>query len=143
MNVVMLLCDAAQAVGGKLYILGGGWSAHVVDQPLTMGVAVKVGVPWNLANQRHKLAIVLISEDGKPMPEDNPFRVEGEFEVGRPPGVTPGTTLNVPFAVNVAGVPLPVGGYRVELSIDGTKMCEESFVVVANPSSPRPAGPTS
>jgi hypothetical protein len=25
-EVTMLLCDAAQAVDGKLYVLGGGWS---------------------------------------------------------------------------------------------------------------------
>ena len=137
----MLLCDAAQAVGGKLYVLGGGWSVHPANQPLTIGVAVKVGVPWNQANERHKLTIALISEDGKPMPEEQPFRVDGEFEIGRPPGVRPGSNLNFPFAVNVSGVPLPPGGYRIELSIDGTKMCEESFDVIALPAPRHPGEP--
>ena len=26
MKILLMLCDAAQAVDGKLYVLGGGWS---------------------------------------------------------------------------------------------------------------------
>ena len=44
MKVTMLLADAAQAVNGKLYILGGGWSVAGPD-PTPMAIALKMEVP--------------------------------------------------------------------------------------------------
>jgi len=41
-EATMLLCDSAQAVGGKLYILGGGWTMLAKIQPRArMPLAVK------------------------------------------------------------------------------------------------------
>lgn len=134
MNVVMLLCDSAQEAGGKLFVLGGGWNINRGGQPVTMGLAIKIGVPWMEANQRHRVHLQLLSEDGNPVPKEQPLVADGEIEVGRPPGVRPGTELNVPLALNFAGVPLSPGGYRFELLLDGTKVAEESFQVLSQPS---------
>ena len=42
------------------------------------------------------------------------------FEVGRPPGLKPGTPLDFPVAVNSGPLPLEPGGrYEWRLSIDG------------------------
>src|SRR5690349_10370980 len=61
---VMLLCDFAQEVGGKLYIVGGGWSkVFDIGQPMNMALAIKLWVPWNAANQPTQLAIELRTED--------------------------------------------------------------------------------
>src|SRR3974377_2306378 len=63
MKTTMLLCDYAQEVAGKLYVLGGGWSIYR-GTPVTMGLAVKIAVPWDGANMPHEFAARLVTEDG-------------------------------------------------------------------------------
>jgi hypothetical protein len=70
---MMMLCDAAQAVGGKLYILGGAWSQ--LQRPpgisaANITVVVKLSVPWDLANHRMSLRLRLLTEDGDPVEGD-------------------------------------------------------------------------
>ena len=52
MKVTILLADAAEAVNGKLYVLGGGWSITGPD-PSPMALAIKIEVPWDQSNQPH------------------------------------------------------------------------------------------
>jgi hypothetical protein len=109
-KVTLLLCDAAQAVGGKLYILGGGWSI-AGPGPVTMGLALKIEVPWDQANRRHQLRLELVDSDERavvvPTPTgDQPLRIEAEFEAGRPAGLRAGTPLDVTLAVNLGTLPL-------------------------------------
>jgi hypothetical protein len=121
-RVTLMLADSAQEVGGKLYILGGGWSVTGPVVPPS-AVAVKIDVPWDEANRAHSWVLRLIDEDGMPVLVDadgGELRVEGTFEVGRPPGVRPGTPIDVPLAVNFGPLPLRPGTrYVWELSIDG------------------------
>ena len=63
MKTTLLLCDHAQEVAGKLYVLGGGWSIYH-GSPVTMGLAVKIGVPWDAANIPHTFSARLVDEDG-------------------------------------------------------------------------------
>jgi hypothetical protein len=124
MMATLLLADAAQAVGNKLFILGGGWSVTGPD-PVPAALAVHVKVPWDEANLRHTLRLELIDSDGAPVmaetPEGTePLVIEHEFEVGRPPGMTPGTPIDLSLAINLGPLPLPPGGrYEWRLSIDG------------------------
>ena len=99
MRVTMLLADAAQAINGKLYILGGGWSTIGPD-PVPSAIAIKIEVPWDEANKRHKLKFELVDADGRPVTVptptgEKPVQLEGDFEVGRPPGLKPGTPLDM------------------------------------------------
>ncbi len=118
----MLLADFVQAVQGKLYVLGGGWS---VTGPgaVQMGIAVKIEVPWDEANVQHAFRLMLVDGDERPVPVpggDQPVQVEGQFEVGRPPGLKPGTPLDFAIAVNVPALPLaPDSRYVWRLLIDG------------------------
>jgi hypothetical protein len=131
MDVTMLLCDAAEAANGKLYVLGGGWS-HLAapNTPVNMALAVMVGVPWNRANEKHSLRTRLVTEDGEPVEIDgNPIMLEAGFEVGRPPGLNPGTTLNTPMVFNVGGLALDAGGYVWELYVDGQRAAQTPFRV--------------
>ena len=110
MKVTMLLADAAQAVGGKLYILGGGWSITGPD-PTPMAIAMKIEVPWTDANRSHKLRLALLDEDERPVmlptpTGDQPFEIHIPFEVGRPPGLKPGTPLDLNLAINLTPLPL-------------------------------------
>lgn len=119
----MMLADSAQAVEGKLYILGGGWSITGPD-PIPSAIAVKIEVPWDEANRKHVLKLVLSDEDGHPVrvptpAGDVPVEMGTDFEVGRPPGLKPGTALDFVFAVNIGPLPLaPDGRYVWRLSID-------------------------
>lgn len=125
MKATLLLCDAAQAVQGKLFILGGGWSI-AGPGPVTMGLAMKIEVPWDQANQVHDLRLTLVTGDGAPvlLPEadggERPVEVDAKFEVGRPPGMRPGTPLDYVMALNIAAMPLPPGQrFEWRLEIDG------------------------
>ena len=52
MDVTLLLCDFAEAVNGKLYVMGGGWNIlFAPGQPVTMSVAAVLAVPWDRTNQ--------------------------------------------------------------------------------------------
>ena len=112
----MLLADNAQAVNGKLYILGGGWDL-TGPGPVLMAIALKVEVPWIEANRPHKLGLALFTEDEQPVKIPGPVgdqavEVGANFEVGRPPGVRPGSPLGFAAAINMPPLPLPPGaGY--------------------------------
>lgn len=124
MNVTMLLADAVQAVGGKLYILGGGWSI-IGSPPTPIAIAIKVEVPWEEANRVHMLQLSLLDEDERPVlvptpVGDRPVELGMEFEVGRPAGLKVGTPLDVPLAINLGPLPLQAGNrYVWNCSING------------------------
>jgi hypothetical protein len=124
MRVTMLLADAAQEVQGKLYILGGGWSVTGPDIP-PMALAIKLDVPWNAADASHEFELALVDTDGRAvLVEDaaqgpREVRIGGSFEVGRPPGLPPGSDIDCAFTVNVGAIPLASGRYAWQLWIDG------------------------
>lgn len=110
MKLTMLLADSAQAVGGKLYILGGGWSIIGPD-PTPMALAIKIDVPWTEANNTHTLRLALFDEDGQAVMVPTPtgtqsFEIHTSFEVGRPAGLKPGTPLDLALAINLPPLPL-------------------------------------
>ncbi len=124
MKVTLLLADAAEAVNGKLYILGGGWSVMGPD-PAPMAIAIKIEVPWDQGNDVHKLQLRLVDADGQPVlaeSEDGevPIVLDADFETGRPAGMKPGTPLDLTMAVTLGPLPLQPGSrYEWRLSIDG------------------------
>jgi hypothetical protein len=124
-RALLLLADSAQVSEGKLYILGGGWSV-TGPLPTPSAVAIKIDVPWDGANVVHRFELQLLTADGPPvkLPTvgglEEEIKVEGDFEVGRPPGLRPGTPIDVPLAVNIGPMPLPPDSrYVWKLSIDG------------------------
>jgi hypothetical protein len=137
----MLLCDAAEAVNGKLYILGGGWSQLLLpDVPANMSLAVKVGVPWHEANDPHRVVARLLDGDGTEVtipvtppgqeePTDVNVRTEVLVETGRPAGLMPGTDIDAPLVFNFNGLALPAGAYVWELEIDGNVEARTPFRV--------------
>ena len=122
MSATLLLADAAQAVDGKLYVLGGGWSV-TGPQPTPMAIALKIDVPWDQTNTRHSWRLELVDADGGPVElgdEPSPVQIEQEFEIGRPPGVKPGTPLDFVVAISIQPLPLETGKqYAWQLTIDG------------------------
>lgn len=119
LNVDMLLCDSAQSVSGKLYILGGGLSV-IGPKPQPLAIALRIAVPWDRANIRHEWSLRLLDEDSRPYQVgEKQIEVKGHFEAGRPAGLRAGTPLGVALAINITALPLPGGhSYTFALSIN-------------------------
>jgi len=142
MKVTMMLADAAQAVGGKLYILGGGWSI-TGPQPTPFAIALKIEVPWDEANRPHQFALSLLNADGQPVMLPTPaggetaVEIKGNLEVGRPAGLKPGTPLDSIAAFNFGPMPIPPGGrYVWRLTIDDHAAEEWEVAFSTRPASP-------
>ena len=125
MDVVLLLADAAQVSpdGAKVHALGLGWDATgTPTPPVTLVVLIKV--MWHETNERHHFVLQLRDADGHGVSLQGPHgdqlvQVEGDFEVGRAPGIPSGTTQTVKLAAGVGSMPLPPGRYEWHASIDG------------------------
>jgi hypothetical protein len=147
-KVTMLLADSAQVAGGKLFILGGGWSVIGPD-PAPTAIAIKIEVPWDQANRRHRLTLSLLDADGRvattqpePGGQLQPLAVlDGEFEVGRPVGLLPGTPIDAPVALSIPPLPLNPGSrYAWKLEIDGHSNDDWHVSFTTRPAAARLAG---
>ena len=143
MRIDVLLADAAQAVQGKLYILGGGWTDTPLNadgHTLPHALAVLVHVPWDQADRSHRLVAKLLDDASRGVQVADLDRVEivMDFEVSHPPDATPGSALPVPFAANVGPLPLQPGRYTWDLCVDGEPLqqADVSFTVHAAPGTP-------
>jgi hypothetical protein len=141
MKVNLLLADHADAVGGKLYINGGGWNV-TGPQPAPSAIAMLIEVPWDQTNTKHPVLLELLDADGNAVEvesgdESEPVKVESVLEVGRPPGVKPGTSLAVPLAVNFGPIPLEAGSQYVwRLTIDGHSEDDWNLTFSTRPNPP-------
>lgn len=119
----IILCDAAQAdpMGGKVHMLGAGWSR--MPSPTTPhAVVVLLKIPWHRANEKLPMALELRTADGPPVElktadGNAQVGVRTEIEVGRPPGLPHGSTLDASFALNVGALPLVPGRYEWHLTL--------------------------
>jgi hypothetical protein len=137
-RAAMMLCDAAQVADGKLYILGGGWSAINLrdpEAPIFVTTAIDLAIPWDMGNRPIRLALDLVTEDFEPVePEDQdgPIRVEGEITVGRPPQARAGVALHIPLVIPFPPLlGIAPGGYVVRFWFDGEHLESAQFQVVA------------
>jgi hypothetical protein len=113
----MVLADYAQVADGKLNLIGGGWSFCGPNvAPFAIGLIIEV--PWHLTNRQHHFRLELIDRDGNPVlvpaEDGEPVAVEGDLEVGRPPGVPAGTPFPAALAVNFSPPPPLSPGIRFE-----------------------------
>jgi len=128
----MLLCDYAEELGGKLYVMGGGWSRISLNQPISMALAIKLSVPWNETNRPHDVVVRLVNADHDTMKNEagQDIGIVGKVELGRPPGVRPGSDLDAPLALRFQGLPLEAGTYVWELLVDGNILESTPFEVI-------------
>lgn len=128
---ILLTADSVQVASEKLYMLGGGWKyVHVRKFPTehSMGIALGVLVPWDQTNMRHDVEVVLLDGDGNPI-LDSPL-IKGQFETGRPPGMSPGSDQRVLMAVNFRAPLKGPGRYQVVARLDGHDEGEATFEAV-------------
>jgi len=119
----LLVADGAQVVDGKLYVLGGGWDRLRVPQlpgppAAPFSVAVGISVPYNLTNQRLQFSIEVADADGVEVCTV----AKGEFEVGRPPGIRPGTSQGFQLAVPASPTFRDAGRYVIRCSVEGKEL---------------------
>jgi hypothetical protein len=133
LQIQLILCDAAQAdPAGKVHMLGAGWS--VTSSPTQHAVAVLIKVPWDRSNEQLKLTLDLLDADGRSVQLQTPagptgLHAEGSIEVGRPPGIAPGSMLDASFALNVPPLPLPAGRYEWRLVVADHEALSAAFTV--------------
>lgn len=124
MEAHVLLADFAQTdPNGKVNALGIGWS--LTPSPIPhMAVIVIIKVAWTETNRPHRMTLSLLTADGThavmvPGPVGQiPLQIQAEFEVGRPPGLPEGSTIDHALAVNMSALPLEPGRYEWRLVID-------------------------
>ena len=128
----LILADAAEVNGGKLYLLGGGFDRINIASPLPqrrrMALAVSISVPWAFTNERHRLTIDFMDEDG-----NRQANVEGEFEVGRPPGAKAGQMQRIQLALQADLEIKKFGANVVVGSIDGVESRRVHYNVQPTP----------
>ena len=126
----LIRADAAQVVGNKLNLIGGGWDKLTITEfpkPHAMGLAMSIRVPWNQTNERHSFEIEVTSEDGHSIQKTG-----GTFEAGRAPGTVPGQDQRVQFAVNVIMQLAGPGTFVVLARLDGEEKQRVTFNVIGS-----------
>jgi hypothetical protein len=125
-KVSAFLADAAQVMGGKLYVLGGGWSWIVAGAPFV--VCGKIDIPWHRGTDWHTLRLELVDGDGQtvsvPQGDDEPRPLMFDLPPYRAtigPQVKPGTPLDWPFVLTIGpGLPLEAGSlYEWRITVNG------------------------
>lgn len=122
----LLVADRAEAVNGKLYLLGGAWDRITLSQfpgSANFDVALGVLVGYTETNERHEFNLTLEDDDNQVVLGP----VTGQFELGRPPGLKPAQAQR--FMVAVRGpFPIPRAGcYHWVLSLDGHRAGRTTF----------------
>lgn len=129
---VAILADAVQAVGGKLYVLGGGWdtlfASRFPARHPSLGIGVRIRVPWSSVDREFRLSVDLLDEDGHSAFGGK--SITQTFRAGRPSGIPDGADVGVVRALTINGLVFPhAGGYSFVVSIDGTEVHRISFRV--------------
>jgi hypothetical protein len=137
----LFLADSAQVAEGKLFVMGGGWQmTQAVPAATFIAIAGIIRIPWDDTNRQFPWMIELLDSNGAsvmvPTPMgDQPYRIDGSFEGGRPAGVPRGTEFQAPFAMQVVRPPLMPGRYEYRVTV-GNSPTHLPFDVLAPPGGP-------
>ena len=133
MKATMLLCDFAEEAGGKLYIMGGGWSRLKRPRvPTTMCLAVNLSISWEEAQSVHKLKAELVTSDNETVTLDgSAVRVIGNLQQERDPASTASRAIPIEsnFVLRFDGLVLDSGIYSWTLEVDDNLMASVAFFV--------------
>lgn len=125
----MMLADSAQVMNNKLYVLGGGWERLTVSSDFPVrrrcAVALAFSVPWSETNQKQTFTVRVVDEDGAEIHG----AINGQFEAGRPAGMTAGTEQRVQIAIDL-NLSIPKeGAYVVETTLNDGQISRTTFTV--------------
>ena len=133
----LILADAAQVVGNKLYVMGGGWDRLTVNSGFPAdqrcAVALSVRVPWNETNVKHNFEVEVSTEDAVTEEPKSLLKAGGQFETGRPPGIPQGQEQRIQLAINMNIKLESPSTVVIVARIEGHEMRRTHFNVVAGP----------
>lgn len=136
----LILADRAEAVGGKIYMMGGGWDrlyVHDFNQPVVFSVAVGILVPWTCTNEQHSIELQVQDADANVIVPPATL----SFVAGRPPFMRSGESQRVLMAINGSfKLPRP-GAYVVAASVGGRESRRTVFYAAQAQAQPPPAPP--
>jgi hypothetical protein len=132
----LLLADRAEAINGKLYLMGGAWDRLLVGdfaQPQAISIAVGVLVPWTATHEEHRLSARITDED-----ETEVANVLVGFRTGTPAQMQRTETQKVILAFQIQVKLQRPGTYVVRAVVnDDRERSRETFFYA----SPRPTQP--
>ena len=138
-SATLLLCDSAQVVSGKLYILGGGWGRLLASKtPTMLSLAVHILGDFE-ENKLHEFTLDLYKGSERYQVDGRDVVLVGHVVATR---VEDDAKWKPPGDVNVAvslAIPFEPGTYAWKLSVDGQFVTQRVFDVVPalSPSSER------
>ncbi len=116
---LLTVANHAEAINGLLYLSGAGWTDLRRSMPPQgpvpvnhIGIGIAILVAWNETNQRHRVTLRIENADGGEL-----MSMQADLEMGRPPGLVPGSDLRGVIAIN-GELQFPAAGiYRVVTSV--------------------------
>lgn len=128
----LILADAAEINGGKLYLLGGGWDRFTVSSPLPVekqiAIALAFRIPWYETNKRHTFQLKMENEDGTDIAAG-----DGQFEVGRSAMTPAGQSLVTQLVINVGARFEKLGAYVIRVQVNNDSEHVTTFNVLPGP----------
>lgn len=94
----LLLADHVEALGGKLYLMGGGWDTlwiGDITRSAPLEIACGIQIPYNETDEEHRLTLAMTTPDGVEIAPP----VDIRLRAGRAPTLERGAPTHVPFAV--------------------------------------------
>ena len=111
--------DFAQAVNGKLTVVGAGWNLYNAPgypSVVPFGLGLGFLVPWHETNRRHSFNFAIGKSEGKELAKGS-----ADFEIGRQTGIPPGMDQRVVLAISGQLRIESPGTYEVVVSCAGAK----------------------
>lgn len=135
---IALLADSVQASRGKLFVLGGGWDVLTVRslpaRHPSMGIGLRVRVPWGWPGEVVRLDVELQDQDGKSV---LPGSLSAPVTVRRPDHLPEGQDVTLVRALTFTNVIFRTeGAYSFVVSIDGEVRERLRFLVHVRPADP-------
>ncbi|MBI2908310.1 MAG: hypothetical protein HYX92_11735 [Chloroflexi bacterium] len=135
----LMLADRAEAINGKIYMMGGGWDRlYVPDfaQHQSISIATGILVPWNATNRTHSLALRVETQDATEL-----AALGLNFNAGRPPLLGQGESQRVVLAFQLS-IRLPAPGtYVVKALVNDAESKRTVFHAQALPKPPATMAP--
>lgn len=126
----LILADAAEVIGNKLYLMGGGWDRLTVhtDFPVAqhLGIAVSIAVEPTELGQTHEFALDVQSPEGKWLAS-----LEADFEVTLPKGSDSKKNQRWQFASSMDLSLDVAGAYAIVIFLNGQEVGRQIFEVIA------------
>jgi hypothetical protein len=125
----LILADAAEVIGNRLYLMGGGLERAKIHTQLPvaqhMGIAVALRLSSQELGQTHEFVLDIQSPQGKWLAS-----FEADFEVKATSKEATADEMRWQFATSVDLSLDAVGKYLVLVFINGQEMGRQSFEVV-------------